>query len=54
MFNITRHQVLFAAAILIGLLIGKLIKNFKIAIIIVIIIGGLIAIKWPKSNKRID
>jgi hypothetical protein len=38
MFNPTRSQVYFVLAILIGLVLGKLIKNFKVAFAITIIL----------------
>lgn len=41
MFNPTRSQIYFVIAVVIGLVVGKLIKNFKIGMIIAILLGTL-------------
>ncbi|CAN5462554.1 hypothetical protein BH10BAC3_BH10BAC3_25460 [soil metagenome] len=48
MFNPTRSQLIFVAAIVIGLVIGKLIKNFKIAFIITTILIIAFSINFKK------
>ncbi len=41
MFNPTRAQIYFAVAVLVGVIVGRLIKNFKIGMIIAILLGTL-------------
>jgi F0F1-type ATP synthase assembly protein I len=50
MFNPTRSQLIFVAAIVIGLILGKLIKNYKVAfaIAIILIVGFSINFKKKK------
>ena len=48
MFNPTRSQLLFVAAIVIGLVIGKLIKNFKVAFAITVILMVAFSISFKK------
>jgi uncharacterized membrane protein YbjE (DUF340 family) len=50
MFNPTRSQVYFVVAIVVGLVLGKLIKNFKVAFAVTLIL--LIAFSF--SFKRRD
>lgn len=52
MFNPTRAQVAFFIAVVIGLIVGKLIKNFKVAFAFAIIIGLLIAFGNPGKRNR--
>jgi len=50
MFNPTRAQVAFFIAVVIGLVLGKLIKNFKIGFAIAIVLGLLLA--FGNRNKK--
>ncbi|MES2775027.1 MAG: hypothetical protein V4722_12625 [Bacteroidota bacterium] len=52
MFNPTRAQVAFFIAVVIGVVLGKLIKNFKVAFAIAIILGLLIAFGAGKKKRR--
>lgn len=51
MFNPTREQIYFIVAIVLGLVIGKLIKNYKVAFGITIIILVILALK-PRKRKE--
>jgi hypothetical protein len=53
MFNPTRSQLLFVAAIVIGLVIGKLIKNFKVAFAITIILFVAFSINFKKRKAPV-
>lgn len=48
MFNPTRSEVLFIAAIVIGLILGKLIKNFKVAFAITIVLMLAFSVAFKK------
>ena len=48
MFNPTRSQIFFVLAIVIGLVIGKLIKNFKVAFAITLILMVAFSISFKK------
>ncbi len=52
MFNPTRAQVAFFIAVVVGLIVGKLIKNFKIGFAIAIVLGLLLAFGNRNKNKR--
>jgi len=51
MFNPTRAQVAFFIAVVVGLIVGKLIKNFKVAFAMAIIIGLFLAFGSSKKKK---
>jgi hypothetical protein len=50
MFNPTRSQVAFAVAVFGGLIVGKLIKNFKVGMILAVILGLLLAFSWKRKR----
>ena len=50
MFNPTRSQLLFVAAIVIGLVLGKLIKNFKVAFGISLLLMLAFAVSFKKGK----
>jgi len=54
LFKLKRHEILLIAALLIGLILGKLIKNFKWGMMIGIVLVTLYAFALPrrKSNNR--
>jgi hypothetical protein len=52
MFNPTRSQVYFVLAMLIGLVIGKLIKNFKVAFAISVILLVAFSISFKKKRSE--
>ncbi|MEO7312982.1 MAG: hypothetical protein ABIX01_21530 [Chitinophagaceae bacterium] len=52
MFNPTRAQVAFFIAVVAGVIIGKLIKNFKIGFAIAIILGLLLSFGNRNKNRK--
>lgn len=51
--DIRRGEMAFIFAIIIGLVVGVLIKRVRIGIIIGIVLGGIIvAMGWMRSNRR--
>jgi len=51
MFNPTKSQIYFVLAIVIGLIVGKLIKNFKLGFGIAIVLGLMMAVGNAKKKK---
>jgi F0F1-type ATP synthase assembly protein I len=52
MINPSRSQFAFIVAIVVGLLLGKLIKNFKIAFVVALLVGVLITFGGSAFKKR--
>jgi hypothetical protein len=51
MFNPTRSQIYFVLAIVIGLVLGKLIKNFKVAFAITLILMIVFSFSFKRRDK---
>jgi hypothetical protein len=50
MFNPTRAQLAFVIAVVVGLVLGKLIKNFKVAFAIAVLVG--LFVTFGTTRKR--
>lgn len=48
MFNLSRGQWLLIGALILGYVIGKIIKNFKVGFAIALVLGLLFAVNFKK------
>jgi F0F1-type ATP synthase assembly protein I len=49
-----RPEVLFFIAVILGVVVGKLIKNFKVGMFLGLLLGALLAFGAGRSIKRKD
>lgn len=49
MFDLTRGQWLMIGAIVIGFLLGKILKNFKVGFAIALVLGLLFAVNMKRK-----
>lgn len=51
MFSFTRAQLAFVIAVVVGLVLGKLIKNFKVAFAVAVLAGLLVTFGTRKRRS---
>ncbi|MCU0405267.1 MAG: hypothetical protein MUE99_12045 [Chitinophagaceae bacterium] len=49
MFDLTRSQWLLIGAIVVGFVLGKILKNFKVGFAIALVLGLLFAVNMKKK-----
>ncbi len=50
MFNLTRSQWQLLGALVVGLVLGKILKNFKVGFAIALVLGLLFAVNIKKKR----
>lgn len=50
MLDLTRGQWIMIGAVIVGLVLGKILKNFKVAFAIALVLGLLFAINMKKRK----